>query len=181
MRLRSSVLKWIIVFILGCSIFSCLQYYLNGFKASDLKVYSIDVRRNIPNNPISCDAILFTGDDIKEYNWEKQEIIFKSEFLKTRDYKYKPDSIDNLISGGSKLLKTKSTDRFVIFLKGKKIYDGCFPLPITSSFIPCEPAMHDIENGIRIDYYHFENGSTKDVRYNKKLYNFLKSQKLLIE
>lgn len=118
MRLRPSVLKWIIVFILGCSIFICLQYYLNSFKASDLKIYSIDGRKSIPNNPKSCDTLLFTGDDIKEYHWQKHEIIFKSEFLKKRDYQYNPDSIDNLISGGSKLLKAKSTDRFVIFLKG---------------------------------------------------------------
>lgn len=82
MRLRPSVLKWIIVFILGCSIFICLQYYLNGFKASDLKVYSNDVLKSIPNNPKSCDTLLFTGDDIKEYHWQKHEIIFKSEFLK---------------------------------------------------------------------------------------------------
>lgn len=181
MRLRPSVLKWIIVFILGCIIFICLQYYLNSFKASDLKVYSIDGLKSIPNNPKSCDTLLFTGDDIKEYHWQKHEIIFKSEFLKKRNYKYNPDSIDIFRSGGSKLLEAKYTDGFVIFLKGKKIYDGRFQLPVHSSALPRGSIIRDIENGIRIDFCHSQNDSTKDIRYNKKLYSFLKSQKLLIE
>ncbi len=168
----------IVVIVLGRVLFINLK---NNIDASEFKVYSIN-QQDLKDGELGKSArLLFTGNDIEMYNWKKQEIIFKADFLKKTDIqnneKTKPKQ--NLGTSGSDILKTKYTDRFVIIVNKEKIYDGAFSQPWYSSYYPEGAVIIDIENGINI--YWNDINKNEDIRYDDRIYNYLKDKNVLIE
>lgn len=142
------------------------------FDASSLQVY-ITTAQELKDNQHG--RLLFNGNDIKEYKWKTQELVFKPEFLKGKESNsFDTQSQEYLLSKGSKLLGAKSTDMFELVLNGHRIYYGYFKQSALSSFLPQGPEIEDINNGIKIGF--IGDHTTTDVRYDKSIYNFLKEK-----
>lgn len=103
------------VIILGGYFFMYEQKNTNkDMDAGGLQIYLTNSQQLQVNQHGS---LLFTGNDIEEYKWEEQEIVFKTDFLKGRESNcFDKECIDYLLSSGSKLLGAKSTDMFEIIL-----------------------------------------------------------------
>lgn len=176
-KILFSILGFILfLFVLGSVVFISLRNS-NNIDASDLKVYLTN-EEDLQDGILGSDSrLLFTGDDIKEYNWENHEIIFNPEFLKKINIDYTVDINEKFFSEGSKILEAKYTDRFLLFLNDEKIYRGYFKYPMYSSYYPVGAIIEDIENGIKINFNSIED--ITDVRSDNRIYNFLKDKKLL--
>ncbi|MCX8130743.1 MAG: hypothetical protein N3I35_11665 [Clostridia bacterium] len=123
-------------------------------------------------------TVLFTENDIREFDWGQQKIIFDKKFLNEKVIgKGKANKDEKYSSGGSKILSAKYQERFLLSLQGEEIYKGAFKQPFFSSYYPDIPYIEDIENGIRINWNKIE--GREDVRFNKKLYDYLKQKKII--
>lgn len=123
-------------------------------------------------------TVLFTENDIKEFHWKKQEIIFKEKFLNEKLSEKVNESEDKEYNlGGSKILLAKYKDRFSLTLNGQEIYTGAFKQSPFSSYYQRIPYIEDIENGITINWD--ERKGKEDVRFNKKLYQYLKDKRII--
>lgn len=125
------------------------------------------------NEFVKDDKPIFTGEDILSYDWDSHTIIFMEDFLSSRRY----DEIEeDIIIGGSQLLGVFYPDQFAIYLDGEELYRGYLQPQAFVSFIPGGPIISDSEKGIIINNTSIES----DARNNKKLYEFLEDNDLLL-
>lgn len=117
---------------------------------------------------------IFTGADIKSYDWDKHIITFTDEFLSSSNSEEVSDT-DSFIMGGSNILGVYYPDQFALYLNGKELYRGYFRPQAYISFMPMGPIVSDVENGIIINCI----GQVNDPRDNEELHKFLKENGLL--
>jgi len=132
------------------------------------------ILRNIKgtNNFVIDEEPIITGEDILSYEWDKHTIVFKDEFLKSRQI----DKIeDDSMFGGSKILGVYYPNQFAIYIDGKELYRGYIEPPVFISFMPTGPMMSHSENGIIFNCF----DKKLDTRNNEKLYKILKNNDLL--
>ncbi|MGV8146299.1 MAG: hypothetical protein ACLKAK_08420 [Alkaliphilus sp.] len=122
-------------------------------------------------------TVLFTGRDIKEFDWEKQEIVFARRFLRENMNIENKEDKNEKFYGGSLILLANYHDKFLFSLNGEEIYIGTFKQSAFSSHFPVIPFIEDIESGIRINRNEIE--GREEPRFNKELYEFLKENKII--
>ncbi len=159
---------------------SMLVAYIIFMNANSNKV-DIKFYNAVPIEPYSDEYLvselpLFTNDDIKYYDWENQIIVFK----KQSELNLSPlDGLEhNHITLSS--FATTSRDKFYVYVNDELIYNGYYVQSPLSSFFALGITMKDIEDGVKIEYVTLENNSI-DKRFDKRLYNALKANGLLLD
>lgn len=171
-----NICKLIIVISILLILSGCQK---TNHNAENLEMYILRHSVIDKNNSeiIKDDSPIFTGNDIKSYDWDTHTIIFTDEFLTERKVDDAEVS-DSLIDGGSQILGVFYPDQFAFCLDGEEMYRGYMKPQLFISFLPSGPIISDVENGIEIKNVGNVNDKT-DPRDNKELYNFLKDKELL--
>lgn len=124
---------------------------------------------------------LVTDKDIAGYYWEDHRIELTKEFQqKPKSTKYPGPSSE--YSGGSRILGAIDTDKAIIVVNGKKIYETVFPEnPMRSYSISGKYEIRDIFSDNSIYIKSFSKNQKEDKRYDKKVYDVLKELGILKE
>ena len=142
----------------------------------DIKFYNAVPIEMYSDEYLISERPLFTDDDIKYYDWEHQIIIFKKE----SDQNFSPmiglEHNHQTLSS----FATTSRDKFYVYVDGELIYNGYYAQSIISSFFASGITLKDVEDGVKIEYVTLENNSN-DKRFDKRLYNALKANGILLE
>ena len=177
--------KIICVIILSLIITTIVQGCYRKPETGNLEIYLAQVDESNDKNLIINEEPLFTDKDIKQYIWETHQIIFTDEFVKKLDFnRNSKDKSDNPLipkgvipKGGSVLLGTTQSDRFVMIINNERIYEGYFKQSIVSSFFPPGAVITDYKDGIMIGFNDF----VDDMRSDERIYNLLKDKNLIVE
>ncbi len=142
----------------------------------DIKFYNAVPIESYSDEYLVSELPLFTNDDIKYYDWDNQIIIFK----KQSELNLSPlDGLEhNHITLSS--FATTSRDKFYVYVDDELIYNGYYAQSPLSSFFAIGITMKDVEDGVEIEYVTLENNS-HDKRFDKRLYNALKANGILLE
>ncbi len=171
--------KKILVVLILIVAFLYIFISINGIKNSTnetLRVYAINDYESTNNVSLENKTLLFTDNDIKEYNWESHRITFTDEFLNDSDTKQNIGNTKKfLTNGGSTLLGTSGREKFIVMIDEEVIYDGYFKQSMVSSFYPIGAVISDINGGIRIDFNGIE-GLEKDIRNDKRIRKILEDK-----
>jgi hypothetical protein len=123
------------------------------------------------------ESSIFTGKDIKSYDWDTHTITFTDEFLEDKNDIDEEDT-ESFLYSGSQILGVFYPDQFALYLEGEELYRGYMKPQVFISFMPTGPMISDVENGIEIRNV----GNVidkKDLRDNKELHEFLKDNNML--
>lgn len=115
---------------------------------------------------------IFTDKDILSYEWDTHTIIFNEKFLASHETN---ETEDDIIMGGSKILRIYYPDQFALLLNGEELYRGYIQPQVNISFLPMGPMISNYDDGIIIKCY----DEKLDTRDNDKLKAFLKDNDLL--
>ena len=138
--------------------------------------------------------LLFTGNDIKEFDWEKQTVTMTSDFMKNRPSYRREDKKDGLdLEGGSIVLGVNAAYSFALLLGDKLLYTGEFKPSLVSSHMPLGVIIGDVSKdqssfdilpdtfGIYFTKVMDGRDTKEDKRFHKDLYQFLQYHKLIKE
>ncbi len=146
---------------------------------TNLKVYAINDFEMKDELSRKNKRLLFTDNDIEEYDWESHRITFTDEFLSASvNNQNIGDTQKFLHDGGSALLETTGRERFIIMIDDEVIYAGHFKQALVSSFYPLGAVISDINGGIIIDFIGI-NEPDKDIRNDERIRETLKVKGLL--
>lgn len=165
----------VIVFIVS----GCSKSNVNDDSTADRFEVYIGDKANISNEYVIRDKPIFTDSDIKYYDWDKQKIVFKDEYLEQLNV---PFIEDKKYIGVSRLLGTCSLDKFYVYINDEMIYDGFFAQSMLSSFLPQGTIISDIDDGISITYINSRNDNDlRDSRYDERILKLLEKKDLIKE
>ena len=143
----------------------------------DIKFYNAVPIETYSDKYIVSENPMFTGDDIKYYDWNNQIIIFKEE------YEIDCEPIENIEHNHQTLssFATSSRDKLYIYIDDEFIYDGYYDQAYISSFLPIGITMSDIKDGVKIKYWVLDDMEKNDQRFDDRLYDALKANGILKE
>ncbi|PHS33911.1 MAG: hypothetical protein COA82_07935 [Alkaliphilus sp.] len=170
-------MKYIICVIIGLmviTILGCDSSNSSEGNNARFEVY-IGEQDTLSGEYILRDKPVFTDEDIKSYEWDMQIIKFKQEYLDQLDV---PNIKDKYYIGGSRLLGTQASDKFYIYINDELIYDGFFMQSMVSSFYPIGAVIFDVKDGIQIRHNDIIGGKTKDLRYDGRIKDVMKTKGL---
>jgi hypothetical protein len=135
--------------------------------------------------------LVFTGEDIQEFDWLNQTVKMTPEFMKTRkDYHVNQFSKDVGNGGGCSVLGVSANQHFALLLGDEIIYTGEFEQSPFSSYMPMGVVIGDMyqQNStepftIEPDTFEikYSDSFSMDIRFSKKLSRFLYDNGLLAD
>ena len=149
--------------------------------ASLLKFYVVDrneINQGMSNKEIVSTVkkegrLVFDGTDLDGYNWEKHKVTLNENSVGSI-------GATNSENGGSAIFKVDDSYAFALILDNSLIYFGGFEVGAKTPDIPLQPYIKDESKYVFSIKYDSKYSIEKDNRSNKKLYNFLENQGLLI-
>lgn len=171
-----NICKGVMILAMFLMLSGCVKTNRNADKLELFILRHVVVDKNTAEF-VKDESPIFTGEDIKSYDWDTHTIIFTDEFLEDKIIQDVAGD-DSFLYGGSQILGVFYPDQFALYLEGEELYRGFLRPQLFISFMPTGPMFSDVENGIEIS--NVGNVVDKeDLRDNEELYKFLKDNNML--